>query len=432
MRSATLLLCVSIGLASRAQAATLTVGPPGSGAQFDQIQSAVDAAQPGDVILVQPGSYAKVTVDKPLRILGDGSGPVVIGASLANGVVVEDIAAGQELVLSGVEVQATPAGLPEPASVLVRDCAGTVVLHDLLVDFPGSQVGVQVEDCARAVLLACRVLDGGAVDVVPTTGAVTVRDSELWLADSELVGLSPAFFSVAPGNHGLRLSGSTARVWRSTLRGGDASNGKPGLDFGVGGAGVHASDSVLTLYGGPVGELQGGDGVQTGLFGFNFPGGAGVDLLDGSSARVQQDIPIAGGVDGAGAAQAPGVQVDGGSSFQLEPAVFPTLASDVQQVATGGLITMTLAGNAGGIQLLFLSFGSGPTISIPGVEGQTFLDPLQFLLLTTTVLPAGQIGVPLPVPASSALLGQTLFLQAAESFGAGIAISNPDLVTVTL
>lgn len=62
----------ALALAPLSGAGTLTVGPAGSGAQFTQIQAAVDAALPDDVILVKPGTYARIDVNKPLRILGDG------------------------------------------------------------------------------------------------------------------------------------------------------------------------------------------------------------------------------------------------------------------------------------------------------------------------------------------------------------------------
>jgi parallel beta-helix repeat protein len=69
------LLCVSIGLflalAGAASAATTQVFP-GPGA----ISTAVQAASPGDKIVVHAGTYHEaVAVDKPLTIVGDRSGP---------------------------------------------------------------------------------------------------------------------------------------------------------------------------------------------------------------------------------------------------------------------------------------------------------------------------------------------------------------------
>jgi len=64
-----LILCAA--LAVPASAATLTVG---AGGQFKTIQQAVDAAKPGDTVLVAPGTYTEnVVVSKPLTITGNAT-----------------------------------------------------------------------------------------------------------------------------------------------------------------------------------------------------------------------------------------------------------------------------------------------------------------------------------------------------------------------
>src|SRR5262245_53733599 len=94
-----------ITFASVAAADVRTGGPAGSGAQFTQIQAAVLAAEEDDVLLVQPGTYARILVEKPLRILGVGPGVLIDGGADQPAVVVRGIAAGRELVLAGVRVQ---------------------------------------------------------------------------------------------------------------------------------------------------------------------------------------------------------------------------------------------------------------------------------------------------------------------------------------
>ncbi|MBM3977594.1 MAG: hypothetical protein FJ299_11465 [Planctomycetes bacterium] len=44
------------------------------------IQSAIDVAQPGDLVLVEAGSYPPFTLSKPLRIVAVGKGSVHVGA----------------------------------------------------------------------------------------------------------------------------------------------------------------------------------------------------------------------------------------------------------------------------------------------------------------------------------------------------------------
>ena len=68
---AAIALIVCIFLAVPATAANLTVG---SGGQFKTIQEAVDAAKPGDTVLVEPGTYTEnVVVNKPLTITGNAT-----------------------------------------------------------------------------------------------------------------------------------------------------------------------------------------------------------------------------------------------------------------------------------------------------------------------------------------------------------------------
>ena len=68
---AAVVLIVCAALAEPASAATLTVG---AGGQFKTIQQAVDAAKPGDTVLVAPGTYTEnIVVNKPLTITGNAT-----------------------------------------------------------------------------------------------------------------------------------------------------------------------------------------------------------------------------------------------------------------------------------------------------------------------------------------------------------------------
>jgi nitrous oxidase accessory protein len=65
-RASTGLLLLAVAWVTRAGAATVLV-PPGTGT----LQSAVDAAAPGDTLQLDPGTYAgPVVVTKALRIAG--------------------------------------------------------------------------------------------------------------------------------------------------------------------------------------------------------------------------------------------------------------------------------------------------------------------------------------------------------------------------
>jgi len=63
-------------------AATLTVGQAGSGAQFNSIQAAINVASPGDTVRVWAGTYGPsilaITVNKALTLIGNGTSDTTI------------------------------------------------------------------------------------------------------------------------------------------------------------------------------------------------------------------------------------------------------------------------------------------------------------------------------------------------------------------
>ena len=398
-----------------ATAGTLTVGPAGSGAQFTEIQAAIDAAVDDDVILVKPGTYASIVVDEPLRILGDGTGTVRIQAPGGTFPVrIRDIGAGKDAVVSGFE----------SSGIQLENCAGTVVLHDLAIPHFGE---VQAENCGRVLILDCRIQGGNPSDGL---GAVHALTSELWIANSEITGsaLGSVFGGTAPG---VDLVNSKLHVWRSRIQGGGPARTDEGA-FG-GAAGISAIASSVDLFGGPGTTVVGGPGATPiGSLFNSTPGGPGMDLFSNSHARIQDDAVVQGGLDGLGLVRAPGVRVDGTSSFTLDPKTFPTLVSSAQHVQLGSTFALTLTGNPGGYQVLFSSLRTGPTTIYRRVDGFGLLDRANMRRIASEVLPpSATFTLNLRVPNSPALIGTTVFFQAAEQVGNAYAIGNPVLVTIT-
>src|SRR5262245_37256200 len=269
LRSRSLLAATLLAaIAPLTTAGILTVGPAGSGAQFTEIQAAVDAALDDDVILVRPGTYQAIVVSKPLRILGDGTGVVRIqGRAPQFGAWIRDIAAGKELVLSGVEVS------NNTDLVLLQDCAGTVVFSDvraLGADFMGG--GVSIVNCARAVLLDSQI--SGVT-------ALWASSSEVWLANATLQGKAVGGF-LGDGSPGILLENSTLHAWRARILGGDAIFLHP--KSGSGGTGLRLVNSRANLFGGPGTEIRGGRGVFDPVIVFSNPGGVGLVLTQDSQA----------------------------------------------------------------------------------------------------------------------------------------------------
>jgi nitrous oxidase accessory protein len=101
-------------LANCADAATLTVGP---GQTYTTIQSAINAASPGDTILVQSGTYNEhVVVNKQLTLQGVGSPVVNAGGSgdaitiSADGCTLEGFVAKGSGAYPGAGIKATSSG----------------------------------------------------------------------------------------------------------------------------------------------------------------------------------------------------------------------------------------------------------------------------------------------------------------------------------
>src|SRR5262245_60159975 len=76
-----LLSCVVLAASLSAQTTWIVDASNGPGTSFTSIQSAVDAAAAGDVILVRTGTYAGFSVSKGVRILGTPS--FTVGSSLS-------------------------------------------------------------------------------------------------------------------------------------------------------------------------------------------------------------------------------------------------------------------------------------------------------------------------------------------------------------
>ena len=401
-------------------AADLTVGP---GRAFAQIADAVLAAQPGDSILVEPGTYQGFLLDKPLRILGTGPG-VVVDDLGGHGIEILHIAAGEQALVAGLEVRPLPILAVPQAGVVVRDCAGTVVLSDLVVRPSQAAYGLYVEDCARLMVLSSSVFNAGGAAGMFATG------SEVWLANSFVVGQLLSFSTTQEGPDGLFLQDGSLHAWRSTVQGGAGSGGKPAFPFPPhGGDGLVADNAEVVLYGGPEGGIFGGKGGPAGFFVGPGDGGAGVRLVNGSTARLQQDLVIQGGLDGSGSIPAPDVSVDGTSSSSTEPRVFPTLEADA--VGTPGAPFQVRAdGNPGAPVVLFVSLGTGPTLAFPGVEGLGALQATFFQVGFSTLDGGGQLAFPLTVPTGPTLVGEALIFQAVEAGAGGKAITNPVAVGI--
>jgi len=416
------------GLAGAAEADILRVGP---GATYSQINAAVAASQPGDTILVAPGTYSPFSASHALRVIGDGTGPVVIGFAGTQGVTVSGLPAGAEFVLSGVEVRTNTLGAAGSSLVRLDANAGTVVLHDVLVQGSFAGVGLRVSNCANVVVTDSRIVEGGPYLSTSAGGAIETSNSTLMLADCTVTGDVGGGGAAEPGDHALVASGGRVELWRTSLRGGDGSSGKGFLVVSNGGDGLRALNASVANFGGPGSELVGGDAGASGPFGSPGQGGAGITAVNHATVRTQGQVPIVGGFDLLQVVQSSPVLTDATSSALGYGAVFASLAGTAPRVPLGGTATIEVDGNPGATVAVFIALGAGPRLELPGVAGTGVLDLTNYFQTPPFTLDAqgeasSSVGLPFPW-----LVDQTIWFQAVEINGSQLTITNPAMVVVT-
>lgn len=399
-------------------ASTLTVGPPGSGAGFSDIQPAIDAAQPGDTILVLPGSYTSFKLTKPLDLLGAGSGVVQVGSPVQAPIMVSGIPAGSEAVLSGFRVSDHP-------SIKLFASAGSVTLHDvvLLGGFdlssgcePGA--GLFVSGCARVMVLSSTVrgMSGVAGD------GLQAQFSEVWLIDSQVDGGDGAPWGsgcTTQGGLGASLIGSALYLAGSSVRGGFTQS-IPFTPLVVTNGIAASGGSMLKIVGGSGAKIEVGGGL-----GSFFPVSA-ILLSTSSSLLLQAQVPV---VSYPGA---PPFSTDGSSAGTVTPTIYPTLLASAQQTSLGSALSLQVIGDPGASALFAYSPATGPSAFFAGIDGGLALDLASTLVLAALPIgPSGGATLNLTVPSLPGLVGTTALFQALE-LGAPLqdAFSNPTLVTV--
>lgn len=121
MRRAGLLLFVLLPAGLPLYASTWRVGGPDS--QFDEIQPAIDAAAPGDVILVRATKqYQGFVLGKGLTIRASGSPFHLVDGAVAE---IVDVQPGPAARVGGIEA------LNDHVRVYVHECGAEVALEDI-------------------------------------------------------------------------------------------------------------------------------------------------------------------------------------------------------------------------------------------------------------------------------------------------------------
>jgi hypothetical protein len=417
-------------LAVPAFTGTITVGPTGSGAQFDDIADAITAALPGDTILIEPGQYVDATplvVDKPLTVIGHGPANTSFQAVAQNPfdqplpLLVTGLSAGEEVRIAGLGLSSLSLlGTPATA-VVVLDCEGPVVLSDLanILPLPNSPTPglVQVRNSTRVTLDGCAFDAGSSLEA--TTPALLVEDSKVYVNNCTLRGGKPGTgFITLPddGGDALVAIGSEVRVSLSSLIGA-AGTTSSSLSMGQvatdGGSAIVATDSLVFVRGGWGHKLRGGNGGLLQVGGTQLVGAAGLCIEHDATSVVSttSDVFLLNGVDGLG--QPPASPVAGSGTWIQVPTPLASLAAAFNVVGLGGTASVDHSGQPGALVLPYFALVQAPALTIPGIFGEIYLDPAKAVPLKPAGISAlGFITSQAKIPVVPSMVGLTFLVQA--------------------
>jgi len=430
------LLALVVALAlftSTGTAQVITVGPGGT---YANIQVAINASPAGSILFVQPGTYAAFTLNKPLDIIGPGSGNAVI----SNGFTVSNLPAGTTSLISGFKVKSKgttcfPTQLnPTPnctGVIQVKSGPGAITFADIVADMQADTkrtgVTMKIVDSHQVQLQSC-ILSGESFElhtVFPATSdddlattALDISTSTVRLVDCQLTG-GQGGTTVAylinhhhAGSTPLVASASTVELYRTAVFGG--SGGSQDVPYSStkyalrGLPGISASQTTLRLLGGTGAVVQAGDPP---CIGDCVSGTDAVSLTLGSVVELVQNQALAPSLSCQYSGcpySSDGVPIGlDGTSTEIDlPYFMPSIKGTSTTLALGASSTINVNGDFNQPFAAYLALDITSPLPIAGIEGSILIDLASANLFAAIGLdPVGFANLPFQIPADATLLG---------------------------
>ncbi len=354
-------LTLAVGAAFSQGAVWVVDDDGGVGVDAVSIQTAVDGASNGDVILVRPGDYDGFDVmGRGLHIVADGIGVAVNGA-----IVVEGQGLSNPLVLRGLSLGST--GLID-----LRTSSGRLWIEDCTAS------GASLSTCQSAAFIRCAFASSTTVSGMRSFKSKGfVLETSVSSGDGVPGALDDKLGIPLPGGqgvHGLRLDGNDEIFASASAF--SAGDGGDGLD--------------------PDGM---GNGCSSG-----GTGGFGISVFGTTSLVHAQQSTFAGGIGGAAglgcAAGGPGGELQafppGQNPIDVVGKVPRSLVAN-SPVREGGVLTIDV--DAEPNDTLFLLFGfEQQHVFLPGLAGALLIGNFAVTAGSFAVPASGELSLPIVVP----------------------------------
>ncbi|MEM7203117.1 MAG: hypothetical protein AAF628_22845 [Planctomycetota bacterium] len=394
-------LVVSLAVPTTAQTTWIVDASGRPGAQFAQIQDAIDAASAGDLVIVRDGFYRSFTLSKGLAIAGDAiAGRTVV--DVTPGTVIHDVPTGQQVTLHNLFL----------GNLEVRQCDGVVagsiinLIPPSTLLGPNDEFALEVRD-ARDVRMRQFGINPGAGS---GRGGVRVANSRFEVDGCSIDGARGQGTGV--GGTGLACdSGSVVVVSFGLVRGGAA----PWSGVLAGPAITVAAGAALRVNGTIEAQVIGGFGGSCGV-----PAPA-IVLAAGADARISSQVRVTGGSVGCG----PNAPAYGGAgSPDIATPADPAMYVTGENPFIGAVPGLEIQGEPGALGALLVGVDSA-TVPL----GAFRANPLRLVPLVALPIGAfpasGALAPSLPLPAPGVAPGALILLQTATLRGPGqLFLSN--------